>query len=65
LRIAITVEGEKTPLTLTIGDLSTKDKGYYAQSSTMPGDVFLLPQERFEKVLAGPKYFSKKMEAGK
>lgn len=65
LRIELTVEGEKSPLTLTIGALDAKEKAYYAQSSTMPGDVFLLSQTQFESVLAGPKYFSKKAEPAK
>jgi hypothetical protein len=62
LRIEITVEGEKAPLTLTIGALDEKEKAYYAQASTVPGDVFLVSQPNFEQVLAGPKYFSKKTD---
>lgn len=64
LHIEITVEGEKAPLTLTIGALDTKEKAYYAQASTVPGDVFLVSQANFEQVLSGPKYFSKKTEGG-
>jgi hypothetical protein len=62
LQVELTVEGEKAPLTLTLGALDTKEKGYFAQSSTLPGDVFLVAQDPFEKVLSGPKYFSKKAE---
>jgi hypothetical protein len=65
LVIEITVEGEKAPLTLTIGDLNAKDKAYYAQSSSLPNVVFTLPQDRFEKVLSGPKYFTMQSGAGK
>jgi hypothetical protein len=65
LQIEISVEGEKTPVTLTIGDLNVKDKVYYAQSSTWPNAVFTLSQDRLEKVLASPKYFTKPAEAGK
>jgi hypothetical protein len=65
LQIELTLEGEKSPLTLTIGALDAKEKGYFAQSSTLPGDIFLLPQDHFEKLLGGPKFFSKKTEAAK
>jgi hypothetical protein len=64
LHVEITVEGEKSPLTLTIGALDTKEKAYYAQASTVPGDVFLVSQVNFELVVSGPKYFSKKPESG-
>jgi hypothetical protein len=58
--IEVTLDGEKAPLTLTVGAQDTKEKGYYAASSTLPRDVFLLPQARFEAMLTqGPKYFSK------
>ena len=65
LQIQVTVEGEKEPLTLTIGDLDAKEKAYYAQSSTLKDMVFLVRQDQFEKVLSGPKYFSKRTEAAK
>jgi hypothetical protein len=65
LQVELTLEGEKAPLTLTVGALDAKEKGYYAQSSTLPGDVFLVAQDSFEKVLSGPKYFSKKSETTK
>lgn len=55
LQIDVTVEGEKSPLTLTLGALDTKDKGYDAQASTLSGYVFLAPQEPFEKLLTSPK----------
>jgi hypothetical protein len=61
----LTVEGEKAPLTLTIGKLDPNEKAYYAQSSNLPGDVFLLPQSAFEKRLSGVKAFSKHPEPAK
>jgi hypothetical protein len=58
LRIELTLTGEKAPLTLTIGGLDAKMEGYYAASSTRPGDVFLLPQKSYkELVTSGPQYF--------
>jgi hypothetical protein len=65
LLITLTVEGEKSPLTLTIGKLAPNEKGYYAQSNNLPGDVFLLPQSPFEKRLSGVKAFSKHPEPAK
>jgi hypothetical protein len=59
LQVELTLEGEKVPLILTVGALDAKEKAFYAASSTLTGDVFLLPQDRFEKVVAGAKYFSK------
>ncbi len=62
LQVEVTLEGEKTPLSLTVGGLDAKEGGYYAQSSSLSGAVFLVPKDRFEKVLTGPKHFSKKAE---
>jgi hypothetical protein len=62
LEIEITLEGEKEPKTLTLGALVGEGdaKGYAAQSNTLKGDVFLLPEQRFEKLIKdGSKYFSK------
>jgi hypothetical protein len=63
LTIEIGIAGAKVPLRLTLGGLDITDKAYYAQSSTMPGVIFLVPETRFEKLLASPKFFSK--NAGK
>jgi hypothetical protein len=65
LLITLTIEGEKAPLTLAVGKLDPNEKAYYAQSSNLPGDVFLLPQFLFEKRLSGVKSFSKHAEPGK
>jgi hypothetical protein len=59
LQIELTVEGEKAPFGLTLGALDAKEKAYFAQSSTLPGDVFLVSQDRFEKLLGNPKSLSK------
>ncbi|HXG10436.1 MAG TPA: DUF4340 domain-containing protein [Gemmataceae bacterium] len=58
LEIQVTVEGEKEPYLLTVGALSTADKGYYATSNKLPGDVFLLPEAMFAEILKGPVYFA-------
>jgi hypothetical protein len=57
LEIEISVEGEKDPYQLTIGAHSAADKAYYAKVNKLEGDVFLLPEDRFKKVLEGPAYF--------
>jgi hypothetical protein len=63
LQIEISVDGQKSPYTLTIGDVDAKEKGYYAESSNLKGDVVLLPQARFEKVVdTGIRHFSKAVD---
>jgi hypothetical protein len=66
LQIEILIDGQKDPLTLTVGDLSAKDKAYFAQSSNLPGNVFLLSEEpaagaslNWKEIVKTPKYFSK------
>src|SRR5208282_2845051 len=59
LSVEISVEGEKAPIVLTIGNLDEAKKGYFAQTSTLPGDVFLLPKDAFDAILSGIKYFGK------
>jgi hypothetical protein len=61
LVIDITIEGEKTPITLTVGKLEA-GKGYYAQCSSL-GDqqVVMLPTARFETLLKeGVNFFAQK-----
>jgi hypothetical protein len=60
LHMELTVEGEKEPLTFTIGKLQEKDKGYAATGGNLAGDVFLVPQDTFQKLIdGGVKYFGK------
>jgi hypothetical protein len=54
LAIDITIDGEKEPTTLNIGAETEGGKSYYAQSNKAPGDVFLVPKDRFEKFKANP-----------
>jgi Domain of unknown function (DUF4340) len=58
LKVEITVDGEKEPVTLLIGAPDGDGKSYYAQSNKLPGDVFLLPKEKFEKWKSRPTVFS-------
>src|SRR5205823_5549691 len=48
LQVELTLDGEKEPVTLTIG-AETEGQYYFAQTSKLPGDVFLLPKGTFEK----------------
>ncbi|MCS6849975.1 MAG: DUF4340 domain-containing protein [Gemmataceae bacterium] len=59
LQIEVTLEGEKTPLTLTVGGPDADKNRWYAQSNKLPGDVFLLPKEPFDKMKAKPAHFRK------
>ena len=58
LEITFTIDGEKDPVTLTVGALDPNGSSYFAQSNKLPGDVFTLPKYRFEKVKAKPGYFA-------
>jgi hypothetical protein len=57
LQVELTVDGEKDPITLTIG-AESDGQSYYAQSNKLPGDVFLLPKSLFEKFKAKPGVFA-------
>jgi hypothetical protein len=60
LAVEITLEGEKTPITLTVGVLEKDGKTYYATSNKAPGAVFLVFKERFEDMRKNAEYFLKK-----
>jgi hypothetical protein len=55
----LTVDGVKAPVVLTIGKLDAKSGAYFAQSSTLPGAVFLIPRDRLDNVMASADHFSK------
>jgi hypothetical protein len=57
LVVEITVEGEKTPLKLTVGK-ADGDKGYFATSDRLKGDVFNVPKAIFDGPKSKPAYFS-------
>jgi hypothetical protein len=50
LKIELRVDGEKDPSTLTVGGLTNDKDGYYATSSRLPGEVFVVPNHLFDKV---------------
>jgi hypothetical protein len=58
LSIDIAMDGEKEPVTLVLGAEADGGKSYFAQSNKTPGDVFLVPKERFEKFKANPNAFA-------
>ena len=58
LDVILTVEGEKEPITLTLGGPAGMD-GFYARSNKVPSDVFVLPKPAFEAAKSKPAYFKK------
>jgi hypothetical protein len=58
LVVEVGVDGEKELTTLAIGGETEDKKSYYAQSNKAPGDVFLLPKDRFEKYKTKPGAFA-------
>jgi hypothetical protein len=58
LAVEIAELGVLDGTTLTIGGEAEGGKSYYAQSNKSPGDVFLVPKERFEKFKANPNAFA-------
>jgi hypothetical protein len=57
LVVEITLEGEKEPLRLTVGK-ADGDKGYFATSDRLKGDIFLVPKAIFDGPKSKPAYFS-------
>jgi hypothetical protein len=59
LTIEIMVEGEKAPLSLTIGLPDAADKGYYAVTGATKDQALVVPEEPFKRVLEKPVYFTR------
>jgi hypothetical protein len=57
LQIELTLDAEKEPVVLTIG-AESEGQFYFAQTNKLPGDVFLLPKDRFEKFKSRPGVFA-------
>jgi hypothetical protein len=57
LQIDITLEGQMEPLQLTVGKLDG-DKGYFATTNKLPGDILLLRKEIFEAPKSKPAHFN-------
>ncbi len=62
LRIEVVMDDGKTKHDLTVG--AAKDMaGYYAQSNSLPGVVFLVSRDQIMPILGGVSYFSKAQAA--
>jgi hypothetical protein len=57
LAVEITVEGEKEPLRLTVGK-ADGEKGYFAISDRLKGDIFDVRKDIFDGPKSKPAYFS-------
>ena len=59
LNVELTVTGDKEPrkLTLTVGK-ADGNTGYFAVSNQLPGDIFEVRKDLFDKVKEKPAYFS-------
>ena len=58
LEVEVTVEGEKEPLRLTVGNLDGS-RGYFATTSRMKDEVFDVRKDLFEGPKGQPAYFKK------
>jgi hypothetical protein len=58
LQVEVVVEGEKDPFSLTVGNLDG-DKGYFATSTKLPGDIFNVRKDIFEGPKSKVGYFLK------
>jgi hypothetical protein len=59
LEITLTVEGEKDPLTLTVGGETADKTKYFASSNRLPGDAFTVLKFPFAEARTKPTYFRK------
>jgi hypothetical protein len=59
LEVTFVTEGEKEPVTLTLGGADADGRSIYATSKQAAGDVFLVLKDRFASVRAKPTYFKK------
>jgi hypothetical protein len=57
LEITLTMDGEAQPTTVQVGTKAAE--GWYTMCSKLPGDVFLTPLDKFEKIKGRPAYFKK------
>jgi hypothetical protein len=66
LFIELRVEGEKEPYRLTVGKAKAEEREsyYYAQSSSLPKDIFLIPQRELGALLANPPWIAFFQKAG-
>src|SRR5262249_62389948 len=59
MTVEITVEGEKEPLTLTLGGEAPDKRNYFARSNKVPNEAFLVAKAPFEKFRQKPVSFAK------
>src|SRR5262249_11883883 len=59
MTVEITVEGEKDPLTLTLGGEAPDKRNYFARSNKVPNEAFLVAKAPFEKFRQKPVSFAK------
>jgi hypothetical protein len=59
MTVEITVEGEKDPLTLTLGGEAPDKRNYFARSNKVPNEAFLVAKAPFEKYRQKPVSFAK------
>jgi Domain of unknown function (DUF4340) len=57
LLIQLTVDGEPQPITIQVGAKTAE--GWFTTCSKLPGEVFITPLERFEKLNNKPAFFKK------
>jgi hypothetical protein len=59
LQVEVTVEGDKTPYTLTVGGEAPDKTHDFASTNRLPGEYFLVPKKPFDDVRSKPAYFAK------
>ncbi len=59
LKFEIVMDDGKTVYTVSVGAQSEKNGPYYAQSSALPGGVFLLSRDPFAELMGKVTYFRK------
>jgi Domain of unknown function (DUF4340) len=57
LEIVLTLDGEAQPITVQVGAKTAE--GWFTMCSKLPGEVFVTPLDRFEKIKTKPAFFKK------
>jgi Domain of unknown function (DUF4340) len=66
LFIELRIKGEKEPYRLTVGKPKQEERAgfYYAQSSSLPKDIFLIPQPELNPLVGNPPWIAFFQKAG-